>query len=869
MKKFLAKYFVATILPLIVCSCTLMLEEPPAPDAPEPGESGDGITSPRTEINEFGKTTYQYNEGVRLIDETYLPFLVKAYKDVTNDTTLNKTYLYFSKNIPLKMVPQRGELISAQNVPMIDFALCDKVIAVETEGNFYKVTSHVVSLDKIFKVLEGEYILDIVADGDSASAGTRSGQQSGGGAHFEGGYYRNLRTRASDEELITGEKPMATVCVSSDGNIKPQSIFEIIKEKQWSNPVDLSNKLDNVKTVLYGEDCDYFYGQQVYSTIKLSLSLTGVNVSMSNSFDTAIGVHGRKFKGTMSTGYFATEGSDVDSDGFFPKNEFLHTDYMVPLPDLLAIPIPVPIAVPVTLTVGCSCINDMAFELESSETFHFETAFKDDNFKFGASDKESKVKKKKGGVKHQTAEHDGTVKFKYGSRTTFEIALGIALGIPTPEKLKKLMKIDDLKGVRKNVNELGFDASFQMPSFKPLVIRLLFTYKDVNFSDNSAVSPSTIEYNGRTYKCGGNSWRDRSLSLGAGARFLQLNGIGGYVGSGADAAAANYGCKDIQEAYNFLGKLRSILSTPTASGEIWSTHSSKYAAFQYDVDVDVDEGQEDFVYDDKLIYEVEVTPGVVDETHETDHFYANRCFTNLQLLVLDRNNKIIAVGEPSGSAPGLANKIIPEEKAYRDIYPNKDYEFKFVLDKKYAIEGIKIVSAYAEWYNPNNPGSYDGWSKTYMYDIPYIVYGENTAVKFNYPKGRRILNKPNFVGVLFDADFVLSEKDNKRRADQKMWVEVQGLNDKGEVIMKGTLCFDGQSKRAGTLKGLAYFPADELDSVKKITFIAKYSYLTYGIKTLQEIGRQTFDFPLVPNGESNAIDSKEYQKDGYATGTVY
>ena len=472
-------------------------------------------------------------------------------------------------------------------------------------------------------------------------------------------------------------------------------------------------------------------------------------------------------------------------------------------------------------------------------------------------------------VKHQTAEHDGTVKFKYGSRTTFEIALGIALGIPTPEKLKKLMKIDDLKGVRKNVNDLGFDASFQMPSFKPLVIRLLFTYKDINFSDNSAVSPSTIEYNGRTYKCGGNSWRDRSLSLGAGARFLQLNGIGGYIGSGADAAAANYGCKDIQEAYNFLGKLRSILSTPTASGEIWSTHSSKYAAFQYDVDVDVDEGQEDFVYDDKLIYEVEVTPGVVDETHETDHFYANRCFTNLQLLVLDRNNKIIAVGEPSGSAPGLANKIIPEEKAYRDIYPNKDYEYKFVLDKKYAIEGIKIVSAYAEWYNPNNPGSYDGWSKTYMYDIPYIVYGENTAVKFNYPKGRRILNKPNFVGVLFDADFVLSEKDNKRRADQKMWVEVQGLNDKGEVIMKGTLCFDGQSKRAGTLKGLAYFPADELDSVKKITFIAKYSYLTYGIKNLQEIGRQTFDFPLVPNGESNAIDSKEYQKDGYATGTVY
>ena len=320
---------------------------------------------------------------------------------------------------------------------------------------------------------------------------------------------------------------------------------------------------------------------------------------------------------------------------------------------------------------------------------------------------------------------------------------------------------------------------------------------------------------------------------------------------------------------HFYLELTSILSTPTAGGEIWSAHSSKYATFQYDIDVDVDEGLEDFEYDDKLIYEVELTPNVVDETHETDHFYANRCFSNLQLLVLDKNNKVIAVGEPSGSAPGFANKIIPEEKAYQDIYPKEDYEFKFALNKRYAIEGIKLVPAYVEWYNPQNPSSQFGWTKTYMYDIPYTIYGENTAVKFNYPKGRRILNKPNFVGVLFDADFVLSEKDNKRRADQKMWVEVQGLNDKGEVIMKGTLCFDGQSKRAGTLKGLAYFPADELDSVKKITFIAKYSYLTYGIKNLQEIGRQTFDFPLVPNGESNAIDSKEYQKDGYATGTVY
>ena len=860
MKKFLAKYFVATILPLIVCSCTLMLEEPPAPDATEPGESGDGITSPRTEINEFGKSTYQYNEGVRIIDESYLPYLVKAYKDEVRDTTLTKTFIILKKNTPADMIPQRGELISTQNVPVFDFALCDQVDAVEAEGNYFKVTSHVVPLDKIFKVLEGEYIFDIVADGDSASIGSRSGQSSGGGAHLEGAYFRNIMSRATDEELIPGKKPTATLGISSTGKTTQQDIFKTLQDKKWSNPADISDKLKYIKTKFdTGKGCEYYCGLRVFSTARVKLSLFGIDVSMSNSVETALGVHGKKFSGSISVGAFASDASDVDSDGFFPANSFKKFEYLNQLPDVLALPIT--IGIPMTLTVGFSDIYDMKFELESSDTFHFETAYKDDNFKFGASDKESKVKKKEDGVKHQTTEHDGTVKFKYGTRNTYEVAIGLALGYPGQEYVKKLMGTHTLKLTQKPLADMGVDSQFQLPSFKPLVIRLLFTYTDINFSDNSEVSPSTIEYNGRTYKCGGNSWRDRSLSLGVGARFLQLTGFGGSISDKYEESLAAYGSKDIQEAYDCLGKLRSILSTPTASGEIWYAHSSKYATFQYDIDT-----KEDIA---DIIYEVEVTPGVVDETHETGHFYANRCFSNLQLLVLDRNNKVIAVGEPSGSAPGFANKIIPEEKAYQDIYPKEDYEFKFALNKRYAIEGIKLVPAYVEWYNPQNPSSQFGWTKTYMYDIPYIIYGENTAVKFNYPKGRRILNKPNFVGVLFDADFVLSEKDNKRRADKKMWVEVQGLNDKGEVIMKGTLCFDGQSNRAGTLKGLAYFPAEELDSVKKITFIAKYSYLTYGIKNLQEIGRQTFDFPLVPNGESNAIDSKKYQKDGYAIGTVY
>ena len=171
MTKLSFKYIVTAVLTVVFSSCTLMLEEPPAPDEEilEPSDTGDGITTPRVTVDEFGRATYQFNEGVRVIDESYLPYLISAEKKVVSDTVLNKSYLYFAKNIPADMIPQRGDLIGTQNVPMIDFALVDQVDAVEAEGPYYKVTSHVVALDKIFKVLEGDFYFDIVADADSAT----------------------------------------------------------------------------------------------------------------------------------------------------------------------------------------------------------------------------------------------------------------------------------------------------------------------------------------------------------------------------------------------------------------------------------------------------------------------------------------------------------------------------------------------------------------------------------------------------------------------------------------------------------------------------------------------------------------------------
>ena len=54
---------------LLAVGCTLYLDEP-VPDGGEDTLNGDGFSSPKTQLTEFGDVTYQFEEGVRVIDET-------------------------------------------------------------------------------------------------------------------------------------------------------------------------------------------------------------------------------------------------------------------------------------------------------------------------------------------------------------------------------------------------------------------------------------------------------------------------------------------------------------------------------------------------------------------------------------------------------------------------------------------------------------------------------------------------------------------------------------------------------------------------------------------------------------------------------
>ena len=85
------KNILAIIGILIFASgCTLMLDEPPA-DGNDDTPNGDGFTASRTEQTEFGDVTYQFQDGVRLINEKYVPYIISCR--TTPHWVIPKSYL--------------------------------------------------------------------------------------------------------------------------------------------------------------------------------------------------------------------------------------------------------------------------------------------------------------------------------------------------------------------------------------------------------------------------------------------------------------------------------------------------------------------------------------------------------------------------------------------------------------------------------------------------------------------------------------------------------------------------------------------------------------------------------------------------------
>lgn len=115
-----------------------------------------GIDFPTTDNIEGGSITYQYYDGVIVINESNSNYLKKVDAD---------TILYFSKSVTSKFDLTEGNVISSGLVNDITpYGLGNKILSVEDHGDFIRCVTTSAPLDEIFEVLEIDADIQLFCD---------------------------------------------------------------------------------------------------------------------------------------------------------------------------------------------------------------------------------------------------------------------------------------------------------------------------------------------------------------------------------------------------------------------------------------------------------------------------------------------------------------------------------------------------------------------------------------------------------------------------------------------------------------------------------------------------------------------------------
>lgn len=104
-----------------------------------------GVSSPVHETSENYDITYQYNDGVIVLNERAQVYLEKVEED---------SILFFSSSTPANILPEVGDIISSKVTEKTPYGLGNKVISRTEEGDLIKCVTSVAPLDEIFEVLE-------------------------------------------------------------------------------------------------------------------------------------------------------------------------------------------------------------------------------------------------------------------------------------------------------------------------------------------------------------------------------------------------------------------------------------------------------------------------------------------------------------------------------------------------------------------------------------------------------------------------------------------------------------------------------------------------------------------------------------------
>lgn len=742
------KNILAIIGILIFASgCTLMLDEPPA-DGNDDTPNGDGFTAPRTEQTEFGDVTYQFQDGVRLINEKYVPYIISC----RNDSTLGHTEILFTKNIPSDLLPQRGDYIATTMSQLFQQTLCDEVDNIEETGGGYLLISHPVPLIKVFKELDFSIDARIAGDYEDSSEQSRSG---GNIPKLKGFRLVPRHNSYSRGEEVDGEFSESLFSFAFwDGDESKLKEFE-------TNPADyhkwertalgkspISVLFPTIRSGGSTSRTATRVGVASYQNVKLKFSLkNGFDLELSNDLVQTYSICSESSEGWEAFPFAGSTGMTVPKDGILPENRWTKYDYMLPVPIMPSIGLDAYVA-KLCGDFNFALASDCARKIKGDKLFRYEGSQKTQFFKWNMktdNNYETTVNRSKSlDVANPRLRKDlSNTCFQYATRLFLHIDIGFTLGAATL----------DISPLRVNL-----DVSC--------------THKMTN--DGSKSKPSTLKAPGKWVKEYTYEATDKSLDEWKGTLAV---GLSTDMKGGADLG-------DLADYYDWFKHAAVSLKWVEGSMVLWRIADSAYPVIEY---------QQTYT-PSNYTYHGTVTlphPGKIGWFSVKEDIV--RDFWNLELLIYDENFNFIKRAKCTTSD----EESYPYE--YTSIFYGKEYGFDFTLDNTELPPFSKyfyVVPAYqTRTYSSSGPRFF---SKPLKYTTR-LNSGQINGVETLWVENDDKYCKPGYCldGIAMDADCLFNGS-----SPANVNVKVEFFDSDGRNVMSKDFQYAIGTSKGGKIKAI-------------------------------------------------------------------
>ena len=738
------KNILAIIGILIFASgCTLMLDEPSA-DGNDDTPNGDGFTAPRTEQTEFGDVTYQFQDGVRVIDEKYIPYIVTC----RNDTTLGHTEILFTKNIPGDLLPRRGELLATTMSQLFQSTLCDEVDAIEASQGGYLMTSHAVSLRKVFKELDFSIDAGIAGDYEQSSEQSRSGGKTPKLKGFHLVPRHNPHSRGEDDSSEFSEPLFSLAFWDGDESKLKEFETDPADYHEWKNEIPTPIRII-FPSVRIGGSASYTatrVGLASYQNVKLKFSLkNGFDLELSNDLVQTYSFRSETCDQWLALPVVGSTGMTVPKDGILHENRWTKYDYALPLPVLPSIGLDAYVA-KLCFDFNFAFAYDEASKITGDKVFRYEGAQKTQFFKWNMkTDKnyETTVNRSKSlDVTDPRLRKDlSNTVFQYATRGFLHIDIGFTLGAATL----------DISPLRVNL-----DVSC--------------THKMTN--DGSKSKPSTLKAPAPIGSLGNkeNTYEATDKSLDEWKGTLAV-GLSTDMKGGADLG-------DLADYYDWFKHAAVSLKWIEGSMVLWRIADSAYPVIEY---------QQTYT-PSNYTYHGTVTvphPGKIGWFSVTEDIMEDFC--NLELLIYDENFNFI-----KRAKWGLNNSV-------SKIGYGIEYGFDFTLDNTELPPFSKyfyVVPA----YKINNYSDYGTrlFSKPLKYTTR-LNSGQINGVETLWVENDDKYCKPGYCldGIAMDADCLFNAS-----SPANVNVKVEFFDSDGRNVMSKDFQYAIGTSKGGKIKAI-------------------------------------------------------------------